>query len=72
MTIALTITLAAVVTFYGVRLVWQYHRTVAHEHAVQRRLSALQHERQCPMCGLPVPPLHELDFGDRIELDELR
>ena len=45
MAIALTIALAAIVTFYGARLTWQYHSTRAYERAVKRRLNALENMR---------------------------
>ena len=44
-TIALTIALATIVTFFGARLTWQYHSTRAYERALQRRLSALERIR---------------------------
>ena len=34
MTIALTIALATIVTFYSARLTWQYHQTRQHERTV--------------------------------------
>ena len=45
MTIALTIALATIVTFYSARLTWQYHRTAAYDRALQRRLDALENMR---------------------------
>ena len=42
MTIALTIALAAIVTFSGVALVAQYHRTASDDRRAHRRLMAIQ------------------------------
>lgn len=41
MPILLTLTLTAIVAYYGVRLIWQFHQTLQYERKVAARLHAI-------------------------------